>query len=121
MHSRVDTGSSSRWGFLTYKVFVCVLEHVDLILVSWKAFKPETVPSDFWRKMVLKRSKRREGSCERLQPDDRLAERPVGGDPRMTGRVMAGEEAAQGESAGFQCQQGSLLRRAGPSVVVWAL
>lgn len=39
----------------------------------------------------------------------------------MTGRVVAGEEAAQSESAGFQCQQGSLLRHAGSSVVVWAL
>ena len=83
----MDTGSSSCWGFLTYEVFVCVLEHVDLTLVSWKAFKPETVPSDFWRRMV-KRSKRRGGSYERLQPDDRLAGRSVGGDPRMKGGVV---------------------------------
>ena len=69
----------------------------------------------------MKRSKRRGGSYERLQPDDRLAGRSVGGDPRMTGGVVAGEEAAQSESAGFRCWQGSLLHHAGPSVAVWSL
>ena len=39
----------------------------------------------------------------------------------MTGGVVAGEEAAQSESAGFRCWQGSLLHHAGPSVAVWSL
>ena len=69
----------------------------------------------------MKRSERRGGRCERLQPDDRLAGRSVGGDPRMTGGVVVGEEATQSESAGFRCRQGSFLHHTVSSVVVWAL
>lgn len=70
---------------------LCVLQQVDLTLVSWKAFRPETVPSDlFWRRMLLKRSEMRGGRNERHWPDDRPAGQSVGGDPGMTGGVVVG-------------------------------